>query len=421
MKLSCILVILLSSSVFAEQTALVTYPRWRGEGADGSAKGDYPVKLTDEKNLAWKVELPGKGCSSPAVWGDRIVIATPIEKKDALMAFDFTGKELWRTTIGPAREGKHINGSASNPSPATDGERVFAYFKSGHLAAVGFSGKLLWHVNLQDKFGKDTLFWDIGSSPVLTKKHVIATVMHAGESYLAAYDKATGELAWRELRNYKTPIEGDQSYTTPIIIEHDGKEAILVWGAEHVTAHSAADGKVLWSCGGFNPKGKAFWVSVASAVLVDDMLIVPYGRGEHLAGVKLGGSGDVTATHRTWTRDGIGAFVPTPAAHEGKVYLLSDRGEVTCLDPRTGTTIWKGEFPKAAAKYYASPVVAGSGKDAKVYGTREDGMIFVATADERFELLAENNMGERVIATPVPVAGKLLIRGEKTLFCIEKK
>src|SRR5439155_27339023 len=164
-------------------------------------------------------------------------------------------------------------------------------------------------------------------------------------------------------RNYATPIEADHSYATPILIQHTGREALLVWGAEHLTAHAAADGRILWSCGDFNPEAKNNWVAVASPVVVGEIVVVPYGRGTRLHGVKLGGSGDVTATHRIWKRENTGTFVPTPAAYKGRVYLVRDRGEVECIDPVTGMTLWNGELPKSSSSYYSSPSMA----DGKLY------------------------------------------------------
>lgn len=391
------------------------WPAWRGPQSSGSTSGgSYPAGWQDGENILWKVELPGAGCSTPAVWNEHILVTCPVDGQDALLDLDWSGRVRWQTSVGPEKPGKHRNGSGSNPSPVTDGRLVFAYFKSGHLAGLDLEGKLLWKTNLQERFGRDTLYWDIGTSPVLVDGAVVAAVMHSGESYLAAFDKETGALVWKVARNYKTPVEGDHSYATPIVIEHQGRQAILVWGAEHLTAHAADDGRVLWSCGGFNPQRKGNWVAVASAVVADQMAIVPYGRGSHLAGVRLGGEGDVTATHRVWTREDAGAFVPTPAVSGGRLYLLGDSGQVTCLDPSTGSTLWSERLPKHRAKYYASPVVA----DGKLYAPREDGVVLVAQVEGSFALLSENDMGERVIASPVPVGGRLLIRGQQHLFCI---
>jgi outer membrane protein assembly factor BamB len=411
------LTLLFIAPAFAQDAPPAKYwPRWRGRNDNGSAvAGHYAAVWNANDHIAWKTELPGKGCSTPIVYGEHIVLTCPADDQDAVIDLDWAGRERWRTVVGKDRPGKNRNGSGANPSAVTDGVRLFAYFKSGNLAGLDFAGKLLWSTNLQDRFGPDTLYWDIGTSPVLTERNVVVAVMHATESYLAAFDKVTGELAWRMLRNYKTPVEGDHSYATPIVVQRDGKELIIVWGAEHVTAHDADDGHVVWSCGGFNPQKKNNWVSVASAVIDGDMVIVPYGRGSRLAGVKMGGGGDVTDTNRAWTREDTGSFVPTPAAHDGKVYLLRDRGEVVCLDAKTGETLWSDKFPKAGASYYASPVIA----DGKLYATREDGVISVAAVAGKFEVLSQNDMGERVIASPVPVADQLLIRGEKHLFCVK--
>ena len=403
--------------VLAADADSKSWPRWRGPHDLGStARGDYPAEFSDSKNVVWKAELPGKGCSTPAVVGDQIVITCPVDGNDAVLSYDWTGKQQWRSTIGLEKPGKHRNGSAANSSPVTDGRLVFAYFRSGNLAGLDLAGKVLWKTNLQERFAKDTLYWDIGTSPVLTEKACVVAVMHSGESYLAAFEKTGGELLWKVARNYQTPVEGDHSYATPIVIDHAGKQAILVWGAERLTAHDAENGQILWTCSGFNPKKQGNWVVVASAIVIDDMVIVPYGRGSHLVGVKLGGSGDVTDTHRAWTRNDTGTFVPSPAAYEGKLYLVKDGGEVECLDPKTGKTLWSDRFPKNANKYYSSPTIAGG----RLYAAREDGVIMAADVRTKFTLLAENDMQERIIASPVPIAGQLLIRGEKHLFCIGK-
>jgi outer membrane protein assembly factor BamB len=406
----------LSAQTHAEKAPDTTnWHQWRGPSNNGStAASDFETKFDDKTNLAWKVELPGKGCSTPIVWQGRIYFTSPVKGQDSLLAYDVAGTKLWASTVGTERKGKHRNGSGSNPSAITDGSNLYVYFKSGNLAGIDFEGKVLWSTNLQKRFGKDTLYWDLGTSPVLTKTHVVVAVMHGGESFLAAFDKKTGTMAWKEKRQYKTPVENDHSYTTPILYQRDGKEHLLVWGAEHVTAHEASTGKTIWSCAGFNPNNKKNWVAVASPVLVGDILVVPYGRGSQTAGIKLGGNGDVTKTHRAWTRNDTGAFVPTPSSLDGKVYMVRDRGEVVCLDAKTGKTEWTGKFPRNRNNYYSSPMVAGD----KIYAAREDGLLFVAQIKPAFKMLSENNMGQRVIASPVPVGKHLLIRGETHLFCI---
>jgi outer membrane protein assembly factor BamB len=340
-------------------------------------------------------------------------VTAPVDGHDATLVFNWAGQLIAKTILDAERPGANRNGSGSNPSPATDGRNLFVYFKSGTLAGLDLDGKLLWKLNLQDRYGKDTLYWDIGTSPVLTEKDVVVAVMHNGGSYLVAYDKVTGALHWRVDRNYETPTECDHSYATPIVTRRDGREELLVWGAEHFTAHDAIDGKMLWSCGDFNPDGKKNWVVVASAVLAGDIAVVPFGRGTRLYGIKLGGSGDMTARNRAWIREGAGAFVPTPAVYHGKVYFLRDRGEIECVNPENGELVWTGALPKSGASYYSSPTVAAG----NLYAAREDGAVFVAKVEPGFETLAENDMGESIIAAPVAVANRILLRGEKHLFC----
>lgn len=394
------------------------WPKWRGPNDSGSTRqGTYPVQW-EATNTLWKAPLPGKGCSTPVVWDQHIFLTAPINGLDGVLAFDWAGKALWQKALGPEQEGKHRNGSGSNPSPATDGKAVFVVFKSGELAALDLDGRVRWETNLVAGFGPDTLYWDQGTSPVLTRDHVIIARMNEGESWVAAFDKVTGTMRWKLPRNYETPSENDHAYTTPLVIEQAGKEAILIWGAEHVTAQDASNGQLLWSCSGFNPKKTPNWPAVASPVMAGNVVVVASGRADRgaprLFGVRLSGSGDVTATNRAWERDDVGTFVPTPAEYKGRIYLLQDRGEVHCLDPATGKTLWKDALPKASANYYASPLVASG----ILYAIREDGVVFVARVEGKFELLAENHMGERIIASPVALSNRLLIRGERHLFCI---
>ena len=235
------------------------WDNWRGPTGNGVAPaGDYPVKFSDTENVLWKIPLPGRGSSTPIVWGDRIFLTCGIGKGpeglDGVMAFDWNGKELWRQALGKQRPGKHKNGSGSNPSIVTDGQRLFAYFKSGTLAALDLNGKVLWKTNLQQSYGEDSLWWDLGTSPVLAGPNVVVAVMHEEDSYMVAYNQETGKQAWKVARNYPVKEESGQSYTTPIVMEQGGKLALIVWGADKLTAHDAKDGSVSWTCGGLNPE-----------------------------------------------------------------------------------------------------------------------------------------------------------------------
>jgi outer membrane protein assembly factor BamB len=407
-------------SVLGASAATGDWPTWRGPEFNGSVDtGQYPVRWTPEQ-AQWKVALPGKGSSSPIVWKERIYLTTPAEGQDAVMAFDLSGKLLWQTKLGPESPPKHRNlGSSSNASPVTDGTGIYVYFRSGHFAALEFDGSLRWKINITEQFGQDRLFWDQGTSPTVTSRHVVLARMHGGESWIAGFDKQTGEMRWKQERNYQVPTENDNGYTTPVVFRHGDKEALLVWGADHLTAHDAADGSLLWSVGGFNPAGTGFWPAIATPVIHRGIVVVPVGRDDRadqskVHGIRLGGSDDPNATHRAWQRDDIGVFTATPAEYQGKVYLLRHRGEVVCLDPSTGRTLWAESFPRDRASYYSSPLVANG----VLYAAREDGVVFTARVDDGFEFLAENPMGERIIASPVPVGNHILLRGDNHLFCI---
>ena len=414
---------LVSCLIITTQSAAndINWPRWRGPDNNGSiTSGNYPVKWDPEKVL-WKIEVPGEGFSTPIVWNKKIYLTTGTDGLDTVLAIDWSGEQIWQKQLGSEVAGKHNNGSGSNPSATTDGSAVFVFFKSGNFAALELDGSIRWKKNLFELYGKDNRYWDFGTSPVLTKKYVVIAEMHDGDSWLAAFDKLTGELIWKVPRNYETPNEGSQGYSTPIVFSHNGKEALLVWGGHHLTAHDAADGKIIWSCGNFNPEETRNWPAVASPVIVGTMAVVPCGRDDRrqprLHGIKMGGSGDVTKTHRLWERKDTGPFIPTPAEHQGRVYVLCDRGRIDCINPLTGESFWSGVFPEGKGNFYSSPLIAGD----HLYAARIDGIIFVTRLKDKFEIISEIDMKDRIIASPIAISDRLLIRTNHHLFCIGSK
>lgn len=395
------------------------WPNWRGPDHQGSRPGEgYPTQWSPD-SVSWKAPLPGKGASGPVVWGDRIFVTSPDEGIDSVLAFDLEGNRIWQTELGKARPAKHKElGTSSNSSPVTDGEGVYVYFKSGTFAALEMDGSVRWHRNLAEEFGPQELYWDQGSSPVIVNDLLILPRLHAGDSWVAGFDVATGEIRWKTDRNYEVPAENDNGYTTPVPIHQGDRDAVLVWCSDHVTTYAADDGELLWSCGGFNPEGMKLWPHIATPVVVDDVAVIPVGRDDRqqasVHAIRLGGEGDVTETHRLWETDDFGVYVASPVAYEGRVYLLRHKGGLVAIDPETGEPHWQAAFPRAADAYYASPVIAGG----ILYAAREDGVVFAAKVGESFELLGENAMGEQILASPTPFDGKLLLRGEKHLFCV---
>jgi outer membrane protein assembly factor BamB len=414
----------------ATQTRADNWPTWRGPGLDGVAAGaGYATSWQagdQAENVLWRVPLPGLGASTPAVWDDFLVVTCGIDGHDAVICLDRTGQERWRRQLGPERPGKHKKATGANPSPVTDGRQVWVYFKSGELACLNLAdGEVVWKTNLQEQFGDDTLWWDLGTSPVLTDEAVIVAVMQSGPSYLAAFERATGKLLWKHDRMLDAPEEAAQSYSTPLVLAGDASrgepaEMLVVLGADHVTAHDAADGRELWRVGGLNPEQNGFFRSIASPVAVADLIIAPYARGSTITAIRRGGGGDVTGSHVAWVRKDLGADVPTPAATGERIVVCTDKGKVACLEAATGNTLWQEELPKNRNAYSSSPVIA----DGRVILTREDGTSWVlslpaAGADP--ELAGEAALGEMTVATPVCVDGRIYLRTHDALWCIGRR
>ena len=405
-------------AIFAQITTGANWSNWRGPNTNGTAlPGEYPTSWSPESAI-WKVEVPGRGFSCPIVWENRIFITSGADEQDTVLAYDMTGKKLWQKQIGEQKKGKHQNGSGSNSSVVTDGKAIYTFFNSGRFTAFTLDGTKIWQTNLFEKYGKDERFFSYGTSPVLTKNHIVMTDLHDGDSWVAAFEKSTGKEVWKISRNYETPKENSQSYFTPLVFSHNGTEALLIWGGEHLSAHDASNGKMIWSCGEYNPDKSQYWPVIASPVVVGDVAVMGFARADRnqaqLHGVRLGGSGDVTATHKLWDRDDTGTFIPTPAIYEGKVYVVHDRGQVDCIDPETGISIWSGEFPKGKGNFYPSPIIAGG----HIYAIRESGIVYVLKLSDKFELVSEIDMQDKIIATPAAVDGKLIIRTEKYLYLI---
>lgn len=395
------------------------WPAWRGAGSNGVATDKQPP-LDLAGKLLWKAELPGRGCSTPILWDDKLYVTCPIGDQDGLLAFDATGKEIWRETFGPLTPGRGQRvGSSSNSSPVTDGEVVVAYFKSGTVACLDLDGKTQWQINLQERYGKDALWWDQGTSPIFAAGQVVVAVMQTGgESYLVSLDRKTGKEVWKTPRKYETGKESGDAYTTPHVVKVNGKEQIISWGADHLTSHDAKTGKLLWECGGFNPDQAGMQRVIASAVVGDGLAVVPFSRGGALAAIRLDGSGDVSDTHWAWRNDKLGSDAVTPVLHDGKVYVLKDggpkRGRLTCLDAKTGKQLWESTLPKGPQVYYSSPLLVGD----QIYCVREDGMIFSGkiTKDGLNEVKS-HPLEEGVIASPISAGGRLIVRTDKSLFC----
>ena len=406
-----------------------SWSQWRGADQDGVAPGSgYPVQWSEGKGVAWNTKIPGNGGSTPVVANGTAYLTSGIDGRNTLLAIDAEeGKIQWQVTLGEDRGGKHRKGSGSNPSAVTDGEHIIAYFRSGDIGCVDTSGKIQWQLNLQDRFGEDTLWWDLGTSPLLTDSAVIVAVMQTGPSYLVALDKETGEQLWKQDRMLGAPKESAQSYTTPLLVNADGQQAIAVMGADHLTLHDAETGEMIGKVGGFNPAQEQFFRSISSPVADGNIIVCPYARGATLTAVNLdqlaAGAGKDAVV---WFRGDLGSDVPTPAAENGRVYVVGDqkrnKGRISCLDLHSGDTLWEVRLPKSRIGYSSSPLVAGN----RLYVTGEDATTYVIGPLDQAQpkLIATNTLGDDAqytVASPVPVGSDLLIRSRHRLYRISGK
>ena len=392
------------------------WPNWRGPDATGVAKGEsYPVEFSADTNVVWQYPLPGLGASTPILWGDSIIMTCEQDGKNCVLSVSRDGDLNWDTSLGELVAARNRKASGCNSSPVTDGELIFAYFKSGELACLNFSGEVVWQTNLQERFGEDTLWWDLGTSPVLTDDDVVIACMQTGGSYLVAFNKQSGELHWKHDRNLESPGEAAQSYTTPVVIDDGDGETIIVLGADHLTAHNSANGEMIWQVGGLNPNQARNWRSISSPVVGDGVVFAPYARGNSLTAIRLGGRGDVTESHVAWSNDGPAADVPTPVFDDGKVYVCTDRGGVFQFNAEDGEVEQSLDLSRGRrATFSSSPVLAGG----HLYLTSEEGVVYVVRIGDSLELVAENAMNDFAVATPIFCDGRIYIRTDAYLHCI---
>ncbi len=405
------LAIFLSVSHAGSILADAPWPSWRGPTANGVVPdGPYPTEWSADENVRWKIDLPGRGASTPVIANDTLIFTLGVEGENTVWAYDLDGKRKWEVQLGKTVDGKHAKASEANSSPVTDGEHVYVYFKSGDLACLDLNGEKKWQLNLQQKYGKDTLWWDLGTSPILTDDSLVIAVMHSGPSFLVALDKSTGEELWKADRWLNVNEESNQSYTTPTL----AGEQLLTLGADHITSHNVKDGRFLWKVGGLNPTNDGYFRSISSPVVVGDLVVCPYARGGSMTAVRL--DEDVSDDDRVAWKVDFGSDVPTPATDGKRIYNLGDKGVVTCLNAQDGTVVWEENLPRNRNTYSSSPILA----DGKLYCVREDGTAFVLdVSGEKPKLLHQNQVKTQTVATPVFYKNRIYLRTFETLFCIE--
>lgn len=413
-------VLLFASALTAVPARAGDWPGWRGPEADGTSpeKGlplAWDVAGEDPRNLVWKVPLPGVSGSTPVVSGERIFLNVADGDTLSLWALDrANGEVLWRRELSGGNERKY-KGNLSSPTPVTDGRTVWAVSGTGIVAAFDFAGKPLWRKDLQADYGPFGVLHGYASSPLLYGDALILQVLHGfhhdDPSYVLALDGATGTQRWRVERPTDAPKEAPDAYTTPALLRRDGREEIVVSGADYVTGHDPKTGRELWRVPGLNPAKLPMYRVVASPLVVGDVLVTPT-RVKPMLAFDAGGAEG--APKLLWSFD-KGPDVPTPVSDGTYLYVLTDNGILWCLELKTGEVVWGPERVKSAA-YSASPLLA----EGRLYVTSERGETTVLAAGPKFEVLATNDVGENVLASLAAAGGRLYLRTAEHLYCLDE-
>lgn len=423
------------------------WPNWRGPDADGATRAtNLPLSWGEDQNIRWKTPLPAWAGSSPVIWGDYIFLTTPASKDEDAAEGDGIGRRLrrismegpggdklyllcisrkdgsllWKKTLDKGNKlyGKH---NMASPSPVTDGRHVWTMTGTGKLTCHDFNGEMKWQRDLQKDYGKFGLYWGYAASPILYKDTVIVSVLHGSEtkdpSYLAAFDMKTGKTLWREERRTDAEKECPDAYTTPIIAKVNGKDAIIISGADYVTAHEPSTGKEIWRAGGLNPDKSPNYRICGTPVSAGG-LIIATSRERPVLALRRDGKGDVTTSNLAWKYDDKKApDVPSVAFDGTYLYLLHDNGFLTCLKAADGSVAW-GPERITGGPYSASPLVG----DGRVYVTNEDAVTTVFATGPEFKELAKNKLDGGYTLSSFAVAdGELFLRTQKCLYCITQK
>ena len=425
------------SSPRSSTNLLRNWGQWRGPLANGVAPyANPPVHWSETNGIRWKISLPGKGHSSPVVFGDSIFILSAVPVGDpqkpvfdnapgvhdsvpvthrhqfAVLAINRrNGAVLWKNILREEwpHEGGHVTGSLVSNSPATDGERLYVFLGSRGLYCLDLKGELKWS---KDLGRMHTLHaHGEGSSPVVHGDTLLVCWDHEGESFLYAFDKRTGAQRWKVARDEKT------SWSTPLVIEHEGRTQVVVSATKRVRGYDLTTGTELWECAGLTD-------NVVSSPVYDGRGIVISGNSYYqqaMLAIRLtGAKGDITRTDRVaWRLNRSTPYVSSPLHYDDTLYFLRHNQNIlTRLDPATG--IPRGEPLRLDGIndfIFSSPV----GASGRIYVTARDGVTVVLRHDRENATLAVNRLEDSFSASPALVDSELYLRGEHFLYCIAEQ
>ena len=402
------------------------WPGWRGPSGDGVSAGKgIPTKWSSTENIAWKIPVPGEGHSSPIVWGDKVFLTSSLTEKNKriLLCIDrLSGQTVWkRDVVQSPPETVHRLNSRASGTPATDGKQVYVTFMRAEgdeviapnvgserlitpgkiiVAAYDLDGNEKWKTNVGDFLSAH----GFNTCPVLFEDLVILNGDHDGNAYLVALDRQSGRQRWRTRRENKT-----RSYVTPIIREIDGITQMILSGSLCIASYDPRNGKRHWIVDGPTEQ------FVASMVYDGKYVFATGGYPErHTLAIRPGGKGNVTDTHIAWRTTRGAAYVPSPIITGRYLLMVADSGIASCFEARTGKRHWMERLPGG---HSPSPVSA----DGLVYFVSDRGVTTIIRPSETFAVIAKNELGEPVSASPAISQGQIFLRTHQHLYCIGSK
>ena len=388
------------------------WPWWRGPHRNGIAAADQkpPMKWSDSENILWQSAIPGRGHGSPTVVGDQVFLATADHEHEIQSVLCFqrkTGERLWQSEVhrGGFEKKGNSKSSLASSTVACDGQRVFINFLHAgaiYTTALSRDGQQLWQTKITDY----VLHQGFGSSPAIYQSLVIVSADNKGTGAIAALDRASGKIVWKQVRP-QFP-----NYTSPIILKVAGREQLLFTGCDLVTSFEPLTGQKLWEIDGSTTE------CVTSAVTDGQLIFTSGGYPKnHMSAVKADGSGKVV-----WENNSR-VYVPSMLVRDGYLYSVLDAGVAMCWKGDTGEEVWKGRL---GGTFSASPVLVGE----HFFATNESGKTFIFKATpEAFDLVAENQLGEEVFATPTLCGDRIYMRvahqtngqRQEMLYCLGQR
>lgn len=396
-----VLFVVLSAAVAGAEE----WRHFRGTASNSSSEIPAPISfkvLGEKENVAWTADLPGRGPASPIVVGGRVIVTASSGGRDDrlhVLAFDAkSGKQLWhRQFWATGRTISHPQSANAAPSPASDGQRIFAFYSSNDLICLDLDGNLLWYRGLTHDYPKAANDVGMSSSPVVAGDTVIVQVENQADSFAAGIDVATGENRWKIAR------AADPTWTSPVAVPSGPNEPhrVLLQSSGGLTLVDARTGNELWTY-------KAECEGIPSPVVENGAAYVPSGG---MTKLKLAGTSQPEAE---WTNNKLGPGAASPVLHGGRLYTINRGGVLSCADPKDGEQLWQ---VRAQGSFWATPVFAG--KHAYL-ASSEGKMQIIELGDKEGKLVGSVDFGEAHQATPALADGAIYVRTDKHLWKIAK-